>query len=136
MDLNSEHFTGPPDKYEFANHVLSSQSDLAVVPMAWLTLEPAESMVEQAQVPDRDTIAYWIQRLQPILDHGSSSLSGEAIFVACNRTGTERDAVFAGSSSVIGLGRGGAKLYGSLGRGTEDLLVCDVPSGGRAEPAA
>lgn len=136
MDLNPKHFAEPFDKYEFANHVLGSQSGLAVVPMAWLTLEPAESMVEQAQVPDSDTIAYWISRLRPILDHGPSSLSSEAIFVACNRTGTERDAVFAGSSSVIGLSRGSAQMYGSLGRGTEDLLVCDVPSGGKAEAAA
>lgn len=136
MDLNPKHFTEPFDKYEFANHVLSSQSDLVVMPMAWLTLEPAESIVEHAQAPDGDTLAYWIQRLQPILDHGSSSLSGETIFVACNRMGTERDAVFAGTSAVIGISQGNAKVYGCLGRGTEDLLVCDVPGGDKAGPAA
>ncbi|PWW78142.1 carbon-nitrogen hydrolase [Tuber magnatum] len=131
MDLNPRRFEAPFEKYEFAHHILDSKADIAVMPMAWLTSQPAESLVAQAQVPDADTLAYWIQRLQPILDKGGQGQSGETIFVACNRTGTERNACYAGTSAVVGVSKGNAKIYGHLGRGTEDLLVCDVPGPGR-----
>ncbi|KAL7269057.1 hypothetical protein RUND412_008294 [Rhizina undulata] len=130
MDLNPHRFTAPFEKYEFANHVLESKSDLVLVPMAWLTTQPTQSLVDQAQVPDADVLAYWIQRLQPILDQGGQGRSGETIFVACNRIGIEGQACYAGTSSVIGITKGNVKVYGSLGRGTEDLLVCDVPGPG------
>jgi protein N-terminal amidase len=127
MDLNPKQFIAPFDKYEFANHVLDTGSDLVVMPMAWLTTQPPESIVEQAQVPDADTLSYWIQRLKPILDNGPAGLSEEMIFVTCNRIGIEGDAVYAGTSAIVGITKGNVKVYGCLGRGTEDLLVCDVP---------
>jgi protein N-terminal amidase len=132
MDLNPKNFTEPFDKYEFANHIVNSKSNLAVVSMAWLTMQSPESLIKQAQVPDADTLSYWIQRLQPVLDLGGPGPSGETIFVACNRTGTEGDAVYAGTSAVVGITKGSVKVYGCLGRGTEDLLVCDVPGGGKS----
>jgi protein N-terminal amidase len=128
MDLNPKNFTEPWDKYEFANHVLNNQSDLVLMPMAWLTMQPPSSIIDQAQVPDADTLAYWIQRLQPIIDQGGTGSSQETIFVACNRTGIEGTATYAGTSVVIGITRGNVRVYGCLGRGTEDLLVCDVPT--------
>lgn len=126
MDLNPKNFVAPFEEYEFANHVLDSGSSLAVVPMAWLTMQTPESIIEQAQVPDADTLAYWIRRLQPVLER-STVVPGETIFVTCNRIGFEGDAVFAGTSTIVGIERGNVKVYGCLGRGTEDLLVCDVP---------
>lgn len=130
MDLNPKHFTAPFDKYEFANHILDTKSDLVLMPMAWLTLQPPSSIIDQAQVPDADTLAYWIQRLQPLLDNGGQGQSGETIFVACNRIGIEGDVCYAGTSVVVGVNhRGDVRVYGCLGRGTEDLLVCDVPGG-------
>jgi len=130
MDLNPKNFVEPFDKYEFANHILDSKSDLVLMPMAWLTLQPPSSIFDLAQVPDADTLAYWIQRLQPLLDNGGQGQSGETIFVACNRIGIEGDACYAGTSVVVGVNeKGDVKVYGCLGRGTEDLLVCDVPGG-------
>jgi len=135
MDLNPRRFETPFEKYEFAHHILDSKADIAVMPMAWLTSQPAESVVDQAQIPDADTLAYWIQRLQPVLDQGGQGQSGETIFAACNRTGTERNACYAGTSAVVGVSKGNVKVYGRLGRGTEDLLVCDVPGPGKNSAA-
>jgi hypothetical protein len=128
MDMNPKQFAAPFEKYEFANHIIDSKSDLVLVPMAWLTMQPPSSIYDQAQVPDADTLAYWIQRLQPLLDNGGQGRSEETIFVACNRIGIEGDACYAGTSVVVGISKGNVKVYGCLGRGTEDLLICDVPS--------
>lgn len=129
MDLNPKQFIEPFEKYEFANHVLNSRSDLVLMSMAWLTMLTPESLIEQAQVPDADTLAYWVQRLQPLVDAGGQGLSGETIFVICNRVGVEDEAHYAGTSVVVGITRGNVRVYGCLGRGTEDLLICDVPDG-------
>ncbi|KAF8539245.1 carbon-nitrogen hydrolase [Trichophaea hybrida] len=130
MDLNPKNFTEPFEKYEFGNHIVNSKSDLVVVPMAWLSTQSPESIIERAKVPDGPTLSYWMQRLQPVIDHGGSGPSGETIFVACNRIGSEGDTVYAGTSAVVGITKDNIKIYGCLGCGTEDLLVCDVPGGG------
>ncbi|KAH8148158.1 uncharacterized protein LAJ45_07922 [Morchella importuna] len=70
-------------------------------------------------------------RLQPVLDKGPQGRSEETIFVTCNRIGVERGASFAGTSVVVGVSKGNIKVYGCLGRGTEDLLVCEVPGPGK-----
>lgn len=127
MDLNPKKFLAPFEKYEFAQHVLDTGSDLILMPMAWLTLQPPASIIEDAQVPDADTLAYWIQRLQPVMDNGPTGVSEETIFVTCNRIGIEGNAVYAGTSAIVGITKGNVKVYGCLGRGTEDLLVRDVP---------
>ncbi|KAL0637214.1 hypothetical protein Q9L58_003864 [Maublancomyces gigas] len=106
MDLNPRRFETPFENYEFAHHVLDSKADLVLMPMAWLTSQPQSSLVDQAQVPDADTLAYWIQRLQPVLDQGPQGRSGETIFVACNRIGIEREASYAGTSVVVGVSKG------------------------------
>lgn len=125
MDMNPWRFQAPFTKYEFANHVLQTGAELIIFPMAWLTSEPIETMEESALVPDADTLAYWIQRLQPIVDSGHRG-GKEIIFVGANRTGTENGATFAGTSVVLGIRQGNVKVYGCLGRGTDELLVCDV----------
>jgi protein N-terminal amidase len=127
MDLNPKNFTEPFDKHEFAHHILDTQSDLAILPMAWLTMQSPESIVEHTHVPDAETLQYWIRRLQPVFDCGGSGISDEIIFVACNRSGMEgSDAVYAGTSAIVGISMGNVKVYGCLGRGAEDLLICDV----------
>jgi protein N-terminal amidase len=131
MVLNPRRFETPFENYEFARHVVDSKADLVLMPMAWLTSQPQSSLVDKAQVPDANTLAYWIQRLLPILDQGSPGPSGETIFVACNRIGVEREAAYAGTSVVVGVSKDNVKVYGCLGRGTEDLLVCEVPGPGR-----
>lgn len=73
--------------------------------------------------PDMETLTYWVQRLEPVIraedDH-------EIIVVFCNRTGFEDDAVYAGTSTVLGVVDGEVNVYGILGRGVKDLLVVDT----------
>ncbi|KAF8463652.1 carbon-nitrogen hydrolase [Kalaharituber pfeilii] len=133
MDLNPYKFLAPFDRYEFANHVLESGAEMVILPMAWLTAQPQSSLVENAEVPDSDTLAYWVQRLQPLIDNGSKY--GREITVAINnRVGTEGECNFAGTSVVLGISKGNVKVYGCLGRGTENLLICDVPGPITAKP--
>jgi hypothetical protein len=51
---------------------------------------------------------------------------GEIIIVLANRTGVEGEAVYAGTSAVLGIQAGEVKLYGVLGRGERELLVVDT----------
>lgn len=46
--------------------------------------------------------------------------------VFCNRTGTEDDVVYAGTSAVIGIKEGEVNVYGILGRGEKSLLIVDT----------
>jgi hypothetical protein len=51
---------------------------------------------------------------------------GEIIVVFANRCGVEDDAVYAGTSAVLGIEAGEVKVYGILGRGERELLVVDT----------
>lgn len=133
MDLNPYKFLAPFDKYEFAHHIIQSKADLVILPMAWRTSQPAVSLTEMAKVPDADTVAYWVQRLQPVIGQGGN-FGREVIVVINNRVGTEGDANYAGSSVVLGISKGNVKVYGCLGRGTEDLLIVDIPELFSAKP--
>ena len=134
MDLNPYKFLAPFDKYEFANHIIDSGAELVVLPMAWLTVQSAHSLIENAQVPEADTLAYWVQRLQPLTDKGHK-FGREITVVINNRVGTEGECSFAGTSVVLGISKGNVKVYGCLGRATEDLLIADVPGPMSAKPS-
>lgn len=71
------------------------------------------------------TLGYWISRLEPII---RSDRDHEIIVVFANRCGTEGNAVYAGTSAVVGIQAGEIRLYGILGRGEEELLVVDTSS--------
>lgn len=71
-----------------------------------------------------ETLAYWVPRLEPLI---RCEDDGEIIVVLANRTGgVEDDAVYAGTSAVLGIQSGEVKLYGVLGRGERELLVVDT----------
>lgn len=70
-----------------------------------------------------ETLAYWVARLEPLI---RCEDDGEIIIVLANRTGVEGDAVYAGTSAVLGIQSGEVKLYGVLGRGERELLVVDT----------
>lgn len=70
-----------------------------------------------------ETLTYWVQRLEPVI---RSEDENEIIVVFCNRTGFEDDAVYAGTSTVLGIVDGEVNVYGILGRGVKDLLVVDT----------
>lgn len=92
--------------------------------MAWNMADTAEYH-DDAEEPDMETLTYWISRLQPIVDVHSSE---ETIVVFANRTGTEAEVTYVGTSAVVGIRAGEIRLYGMLGRGEQDLLVVDTES--------
>lgn len=91
--------------------------------MAWLTREDPRAYSRTPKEPDLETLAYWVARLEPLI---RCEDEGEIIIVLANRTGTEGDAVYAGTSAVLGIQSGEVKLYGVLGRGERELLVVDT----------
>jgi protein N-terminal amidase len=94
-----------------------------ILSMAWLTREDARSYSRSPKEPDMDTLSYWLARLEPLI---RAETEGEIICVFANRSGTEDDAVYAGTSAVLGVHAGEVKVYGILGRGERELLVVDT----------
>jgi protein N-terminal amidase len=91
--------------------------------MAWLTREDARSYSRTPKEPDMDTLSYWLARLEPLI---RAETEGEIIVVLANRCGAEDEAVYAGSSAVLGIHAGEVKVYGILGRGEKELLMVDT----------
>jgi protein N-terminal amidase len=116
-------FEAPWSSWEFAYHVLHKEANLVIISMAWLTREDARSYSRAPKEPDMDTLSYWLARLEPLI---RDETVGEIIVVFANRCGVEDDAVFAGTSAVLGIEDGEVKVYGILGRGERELLVVDT----------
>jgi protein N-terminal amidase len=116
-------FEAPWSAWEFAYHVLHKEANLVILSMAWLTREDARSYSRSPKDPDMETLSYWLGRLEPVI---RAETQGEIIFVFANRTGIEDDAVYAGTSAVLGIHDGEVKVYGILGRGEKELLVVDT----------
>jgi hypothetical protein len=70
-----------------------------------------------------EALSYWISRLEPVI---RAEDRGEIIVVLANRCGVEDEAVYTGTSCVLGIENGEVKLYGVLGRGEKRLLVVDT----------
>ncbi|KAI1367479.1 carbon-nitrogen family protein [Xylaria arbuscula] len=125
MDINPYKFEAPWHAFEFAFHCLEVEANLVIVTMAWMTREDASVFSSVPQEPDMDTLTYWMARLEPLI---RSENQEEIIVIFCNRAGIERDTVYAGTSTVIGIKDGEVNVYGLLGRGEEELLVVDTSS--------
>ncbi|EPS42650.1 hypothetical protein H072_3432 [Dactylellina haptotyla CBS 200.50] len=71
MDLNPYRFAAPFTAYEFANHIVSSGAQLAIVPMAWETKEwiPPAQLKKTPEVRHNSTIKYWSMRLEPLFGY-------------------------------------------------------------------
>lgn len=91
--------------------------------MAWATGEEYEHFTQFPNEPDMEALTYWAQRFEPVIRDESRE---EVIIVFCNRSGAEGEAVYAGTSAVIGIHEGEVKVYGVLGRGVKELLVVDT----------
>lgn len=91
--------------------------------MAWMTNEEGRMYSRLSQEPDIGTLMYWITRLDPVIRKESED---EIIVVLANRTGTEENAMYTGTSAVVGIKGGEVRLYGVLGRGEKDLLIVDT----------
>ncbi|KAK5631146.1 hypothetical protein RRF57_006861 [Xylaria bambusicola] len=123
MDINPYKFEAPWHAFEFAFHCLEVEANLIIVTMAWMTREDASLFSSMPKEPDMDTLTYWMARLEPLI---RSENEEEIIVVFCNRAGIERDTVYAGTSTVIGIKDGEVNVYGLLGRGEEELLIVDT----------
>jgi hypothetical protein len=91
--------------------------------MAWLTRQDLGTYSRNSKEPDIDTLSYWVARLEPVI---RAEDRGEVIVVLANRCGSEDEAVYAGTSCVLGIEDGEVKVYGILGRGERELLVVDT----------
>ncbi|KAL2278107.1 hypothetical protein FJTKL_14928 [Diaporthe vaccinii] len=123
MDINPYKFEAPWHAFEFGFHILEVRANLVIITMAWLTREECKDFTRMPNEPDMETLMYWIQRLEPVIRDESGE---EIIVVFCNRTGMEGNAVYAGTSAVVGIKEGEVKVYGLLGRGVKELLVVDT----------
>lgn len=123
MDINPYKFEAPWSAFEFAFHILEMESNLVIVSMAWMTREEPRDYTRMPNEPDMETLTYWVTRLEPLI---RSENQDEIIVVFCNRTGNEDNALYAGTSAVVGIHDGEVKVYGLLGRGEKELLVVDT----------
>ncbi|KAJ3458487.1 hypothetical protein MRS44_012596 [Fusarium solani] len=123
MDINPYKFEAPWHAFEFAFHVLEVESNLVIISMAWMTREEPRLFTRMPNEPDMETLTYWVTRLEPLI---RSDNEDEIIIVFCNRSGNEDEAMYAGTSAVIGIHEGEVKVYGLLGRGEKELLVVDT----------
>lgn len=97
------------------------------MPMAWLMAEPdvetgdASPIDDLMEEPDAQTINYWALRLTPLLEAANHR---DFYFISCNRTGTEQQSRFAGSSCALHFGPASGhnsaarqvELVGAMGR--------------------
>ncbi|KAI1762807.1 carbon-nitrogen hydrolase [Hypoxylon sp. FL1150] len=130
MDINPYRFEAPWHAMEFAFHVLEMEANLVILSMAWLTREDLEVWSTKSQDACMETLTYWVTRMEPLIRAESEE---EIIVVFCNRTGVEDDAVYAGTSAVIGIQNGEVTVYGMLGRGQKELLIVDTKKPGFAK---
>jgi protein N-terminal amidase len=131
MDINPYRFEAPYTAWEFANQVLESQSQLVLLPMAWLTSSTKTHLLELGSTtPDMHTFNYWIGRFWPLIErqkqrqlsnggNGTHPVSVEdsdgdltdqdIVLVFANRSGEEDggrvipSALYAGTSTIIAL---------------------------------
>ncbi|KAJ4303033.1 hypothetical protein N0V90_001924 [Kalmusia sp. IMI 367209] len=134
MDINPHRFLAPWEAYEFATACLapipsvpsaSSPIPLICVSMAWLChLTPTELTVEPSS-PDVATVAYWVERFQPIVEK-SKEVEGAWYVLLANRCGVEKSVCYAGSSTVIKIEGGAVSLFETCGKSEEKCLVVDL----------
>jgi protein N-terminal amidase len=123
MDINPYRFTAPWESYEFARTALTHKSPVLCISMAWLCHLTPEELVLNPEQPDIATVAYWVERFQPIVD----SKSEKPVFVVlANRCGMEKGVCYAGSSTVIKIQAGVVSLFETCGKSEEKCLVVDL----------
>lgn len=123
MDINPYRFTAPWESYEFARTALTHNTPILCVSMAWLChLSPEELMQDPTQ-PDIATVAYWVERFQPLVD---SKNENPIYVILANRCGMEKGVCYAGSSTIIKIVGGVVSLFETCGKSEEKCLVVDL----------
>jgi hypothetical protein len=113
----------PWDAFEFGFHVLHARANLVILTMAWQAPPDDANYLQNLTDPDIDTLVYWVQRLEPLIRADNDE---EVIVVFCNRSGTEGEVTYTGTSAVIGIKGGEVFVYGVLGRGVSEVLIVDT----------
>jgi protein N-terminal amidase len=122
MDINPYRFEAPWDTYEFATHVLESQSQLVILSMAWLSRLGAQELTELPLRPDNETLTYWVERFYPL-----QISSKQPVFVVfANRCGLEGSACYAGTSAILCFRDGRGYIYDILGKWDEQCMIVDL----------
>lgn len=123
MDINPYKFTSPWSDYEFAKTALRSQCSIVCVSMAWLChLTPTELVQDPGQ-PDVATVAYWVERFQPLVEANGHR---PVYIILANRCGMEKGLCYAGSSTVMKIYQGVVSLYETAGKSEERCLVVNL----------
>lgn len=123
MDINPYRFTSPWAAYEFASLALSSATPIICISMAWLChLTPTELMENPTQ-PDVATVAYWVERFQPLVEAKGDK---PVYVILANRCGMEKGVCYAGSSTVLRIEKGVVSLFETAGKSEEKCLVVDL----------
>lgn len=105
---------------EFAYHILKVGSNLAIISMAWETVEDLCKFSSRPNEPDMDSLTCWIMRLEPLI---RAETEEEILVVFCNRSGSEGTITYAGTSVVVGIKGGEVSVYGVLGRGEKSYFL-------------
>ena len=132
MDINPYKFEAPWTAYEFANHARESRARIIILSMAWLTHLSLEEIAGQAMAPDTNTVAYWIERLKPLMNSATGA-EEEVIIICANRVGAEGtcprigEVKYAGSSCVMSMKKGReVRIWDIFGRAQEGVLLVDT----------
>jgi protein N-terminal amidase len=126
MDINPYKFLAPWSSYEFATTALTASTPLICVSMAWLChLSPEELVVDPGEC-DVATVAYWVERFQPIVEASKLREGEKWHVVLANRCGVEKGVCYAGSSTVMLIEGGDVSLYETCGKSEEKVLVVDM----------
>src|SRR6266511_2335205 len=97
MDLNPYQFKAPEFKFELARFHLQEKSKIILCSMAWLKSDDygLSSGSDGHKDYDNSNIKYWCHRLLPLFQGISKdSENDKVLFVACNRSGTEKGKFF------------------------------------------
>jgi protein N-terminal amidase len=114
MDLNPYKFKSDFYDCEFANYHLKENTEIILCSMAWLKSKDDDSSC-------LSTIRYWAMRLLPL--YRDVQDGRHTIFVACNRTGIERESEFAGGSCVLNISNENITILDNMKRNTGVMIV-------------
>ncbi len=115
--------SNPQETEAFAYHILDNGISMAIISMAWKTVEDTWKLSTQPERPDVEALTCWIARLMPLIDR---KLKREITIVLCNRSGLENGVMYAGTSAVLRIQDGEVHAYGIMGGYEDGLLVVDT----------
>ena len=122
MDINPYRFKAPYTAFEWARGAEEAEADVLCFSSAWCDRSPEDPpSYAPPPVDAEETRAYWASRLHP-LAVGDRTVH----FVAADRVGKEGQSTFCGSSCVMRLGGGEARVVAALGATEEAVLVAEL----------